>query len=324
MYYFHKCAIIHIKEPLPLFVIGKQRMGKRDLKLKIEYHADDFALFYRQSQRILECYHHGRLNGLSILPNSAELHRCLALLPLKTNRDHKLSITIHLNLIEGKSLCAPEQIPLLVDKSGNLNGSFGNLLLHSFLPDRQAYRAQLQLELAAQIRALLPLFQGQPLRLDSHAHYHMIPVVFDALMDVLHQEQWEVSYIRIPKEHPTLYLRHWFHLHDIAPINLVKVGILNLLAWRNQRKYRHALESLDKSIFLGVFLSGRMYRKNVETLLPDARALADKAGAFLEILAHPGGIQEPEDIAHLTNHNDIDFLTSPRREKETTLFFPAE
>lgn len=299
-------------------------MRKRDLNLKIEYHADDFALFYRQSQRILECYHHGRLNGLSILPNSAELDRCLTLLPSEADAGQGISVTIHLNLIEGKSLCAPAQIPLLVDKSGNLNGSFGNLLLHSFLPDRQAYRAQLRLELAAQIRALLPLFHGQPLRLDSHAHYHMLPVVFDALMDVLRQEQWDVSYIRIPKEHPMLYLRHWSKLRDIALINLVKVGILNLLAWRNQRKYRRDLAPMQKSVFLGVFLSGRMYRENVAALLPDALALAEKAGAFVEILAHPGGVQEPEDAARLTNRNDVDFLTSPRREKEAALFFPAE
>ena len=45
-------------------------------------------------------------------------------------------------------------------------------------------------------------------------------------------------------------------------------------------------------------------------------ALAKEKGWGVEILSHPGGIREPEDIAKLTNRADIAFLTSPNRDLE--------
>lgn len=284
----------------------------------IEYHADDFGLFPTQSQRILDCHIGGRLNAVSVMPNSEELEVCMALLqPYRK----EISVAIHLNLIEGRSLCGHREVPLLTGEDGILRVSFGKMLLHSFLPDRNAYREQLKREFRAQIRAVSTYLDADtPLRLDGHAHYHMLPVAFDALMDVIREDRLNVSYIRIPREHPLLYLRHWRKLQQIPAINLAKVLILNLLARRNHRKYREYLDSLEQRVFLGVSLSGCMHRDNVAHILPDAIALAKKQGQKLEILAHPGGIYEAGDVAKLTNPDDIAFLTSSARQKEATLF----
>ncbi len=284
----------------------------------VEFHADDFGLFPAQSQRILDCWRHGRLNGISILPNSGELKACMALLgPIPED----LAVTVHLNLIEGRCLANPLEVPLLVDKSGVFRGGFGRLLLRSYLPGREKLRAQLKTEFSAQIHAAAAyLPQGQFLRLDGHAHYHMLPVAFDALMDVIREEKLPVRYIRIPREYLSLYLRHWRTIRDFAPINLVKVTILNLLACRNRRKYGSYLDSLDKKIFLGVCLSGRMYRENVEPLLPDVLALAERKGWDVELLAHPGGVAEPEDLGKLTYTADANFFASPLRGREASLF----
>lgn len=285
---------------------------------KIEFHADDYGLFPAQSQRILDCYRRGRLNGISILPNSQDLPVCMAMLgPIPED----LAVTVHLNLIEGCCLADPGEVPLLAGENGVLRGGFGRLLLRSYLPGRENLRRQLQKELSAQIRAVLPyLPQGKPLRLDGHAHYHMLPVVFDAMMDVIREEGLPVEYIRIPREELGLYWCHRRELKDFSPINVVKALILNILAGRSQRKYGAYLNTLEQKLFLGVFLSGRMYRENVEKLLPDALSLAEKRCWNLELLAHPGGVEEPADIAKLTNTDDIAFLTSPMREKEATLF----
>lgn len=281
----------------------------------IEFHADDYGLFPTQSHRILDCHRNGNLNGISILGNSPHLAECMSDMDQFSG---DVAVTVHLNLIEGKSL---SHAPLLTDAEGRLNCSFGNLLVRSFLPGRDSYRQQLKQELLAQIKAVQKYFpEGTPVRLDGHAHYHMLPVVFDAMMDAVREENLPVSYIRIPREYPMLYLRCLNKLRDFSPINLVKVLILNILALRSEAKYGDFLKHLEHRLFLGVFLSGRMYYENVIHILPGAVALAQKRGMDLEILGHPGGVFEPEDIAEITSEDDKAFLTSPLRNREKSLF----
>ena len=64
--------------------------------------------------------------------------------------------------------------------------------------------------------------------------------------------------------------------------------------------------------------------ENVAPILEDASALAQRKKCGLEILAHPGGVYEPEDISQLTNREDIQFLTSDMRSKEASLFSICE
>ena len=285
---------------------------------RIEFHADDFGLFPKQSSRIIDCHTQGNLNGISIMPNSEYLDECMELL-----KPHKkdIEVTVHLNLIEGKSVCDSKELPLLTNSKGILCGSFSLLLIHSFTNKRMKYLKELKKELRAQIHAVqsrLPI--GTPLRLDGHAHYHMIPVVFDALMEIVREDQLDVSYIRFPREYLSLYFRHRKELRDLAAINFVKVSILNLLVWRNKRKYSDRLKSMTQKLFLGVFLSGSMYRENVAPLLPDAIDLAKKKKCGIEVLAHPGGVFEPNDITKITHPDDIFFLANDYRRKEATMF----
>lgn len=286
-------------------------------KVRIEYHADDYGMFPVQSRRILDCHVNGLLNGVSVMPNGFYLDGGIA--DLDACGDI-IAVTVHLNLIEGNSLCTPEEVSLLTDECGVFRISFGKLLLHSFLPDRNRYREQLKKELRAQIQMVASRTKGRPLRLDGHAHYHMIPVVFDALMDVIREEKLQISYIRIPREYLSVYMHHSGVLHTFSFINMAKVVVLNTLCCRANRKYGNILKHMEQKIFMGVFFSGQMYRENVEPVLPYAVKLAEKQGKDLEILAHPGGVYEPEDIACLTNREDISFLTSEKRGKERSLF----
>lgn len=283
--------------------------------VKIEYHADDYGLFPTQSHRILDCHRNGSLNGISVMPNSPYLAECMSDM---YQFSEEVAVTVHLNIIEGKSLT---RVPLLTDPEGNLNCSFGALLLRSCLPGREKYYRQLKQELSAQIRAVQKYFpENAPVRLDGHAHYHMLPVVFDAMMDVIREEKLKVSYIRIPREHMGIYFPCLHKLRDFSPINLIKVLILNLLARRAERKYGKELKNLEKKLFLGVFLSGRMYYENIIHFLPRAVALAEKRGMNLEILGHPGGVFEEADIARITSAEDRAFLTNDLRNREKSLF----
>lgn len=288
----------------------------------IEYHADDYGLFPTQSRRILDCHVNGKLNGVSIMPNSPELDECIELL---RPYEKEIACTIHLNLIEGRSVCNPAEVPLLVDKNGLLSGGFARLLLCSLLPGRKSYKEQIKREFKAQIQLVRPkLSEDTPLRLDGHAHYHMLPVAFDALMELITEEKLNVSYIRIPREYSSIYFRHWRSLSDISPINFIKVLVLNALSRRNIRKYGSYLNTLEKKLFMGVFLSGRMYRENVAPLLTDAVRLAEKSCCGIEILAHPGGVFEREDAEKLTCTEDIAFLTRKARIRERSLFVHEE
>lgn len=152
----------------------------------------------------------------------------------------------------------------------------------------------------------------------------MIPVVFDAMMEVVREEALPVEYIRLPREYLGLYLPSLFRFEDFSPINMVKVAILNILVLRARLRHGAALSGMEKRIFLGVFLSGRMYQENVALVYDRAVALARRKGMGLELLAHPGSVEEPEDIDRLTSPEDRAFLTSPLRKRETSLFLEEE
>lgn len=281
----------------------------------IEFHADDYGLFPEQSRRILRCREEGVLNAVSIFPNSPDLQRCLEQLDPVAR---ELRLTIHLNLMEGRSLCPPEQLPLLVDGEGVFRVSFSSLLLAPLTGKYGQYRQQLKRELSAQIHALLPYLQAQgaPLRLDGHAHWHMVPVVFDALMDVIREEELPVEYIRMPAEPVGLFFRHLPALFPFHPINIVKTALLRILCRRDRRRHGQALARMKQSLFLGVLFSGNFGYAKFRALLPDARRLAENRGWDLELLAHPGAVYEPEDVEKLTNRDDVRFLTSTCRDEE--------
>ena len=278
-----------------------------------EFHADDYGLFPAQARRILQCYEEGALNGVSIMPNSPCLEQCLEMLPEKG-----LALTVHLNLMEGRSAAPGEELPHLVDGEGVFHISFASLLFCRLTGKRKVYFRELKRELSAQIRALLPVFRqrGEPLRLDGHAHWHMLPVVFDALMEVIREEELPVSYIRIPREPLGLLLRHFPAILPFHPINIVKTLLLHMLAGRNLRRYRAALGAMEHKLFLGVLFSGHFDYDKIRLLLPALEAKAAKRGWGVELLLHPGAVYEEEDIRELTNRDDLRFLTSPARKVE--------
>ena len=264
----------------------------------IEYHADDFGLFPAQSQRIIDCYRMGVLNGISVITNSLFFHQCMEMLvPYQAD----LKIAVHLNFMEGHCVCEQKEVDCLVNKQGNFNVTFGKLLFVSLLPRKKRYRQQLRKEISAQIHMLLQYLPDKSLRIDSHAHYHMIPIVFDALMDVIREENLSVSYIRIPKENIRNYIRCKKKLLGFLPINFLKVIILNFLAKWNLYKYPNLINQLEQSVFMGVMYSGRMCTQNILALLPEAISLAESQRYNIEILAHPGGVYEEENIKQLTN-----------------------
>lgn len=282
-----------------------------------EFHADDYGLFLEQSKRILECYEHGVLNGTSIISNGPELNECLNVLPEKG-----MQLSVHLNLMQGQCLAPASEVPLLADERGQFHVSFSKLLFSGFTGKRETYKQQIKAEYRAQIRKLLPLFEqtGQAIRIDGHAHWHVVPVAFDALMEVIMEDNLPVAYIRLPDEPLTLYLRYLFRLMPFPVINIVKVLLLKMLVSRDQRKWKKRLQQMEQKLFLGVMLSGHFDYRRMKTMVPAAETLAAGKGIGLEILAHPGSVRLEKNLKEVTNQDDYHFFTSPAREEEGKAF----
>ncbi len=281
--------------------------------MTIEYHADDYGMSMEQCERILSCHREGLLNGFSIMPNSDILEEAMK---LAAPYEDEISYTVHLNLRDGRSNADKEKIPHLTDENGVYNISFGKLVIGSYLPWlRNILRKELRIEFKAQIERLAPYFKDGRLRLDSHGHYHMVPVVFDAIVDVIKENGMDVTFIRIPRENVGLYLRHKKEIKDFKAINFVKVAILNTFARRNLKKYPDIFSKAKPYDFMGVMLSGHMSYENVFPVYKEAVRIASKAGRDIEILFHPGSVREREALAKL-NPEGRWFFADEWREKE--------
>jgi len=241
------------------------------------------------SKHIETCLKNGALNKISILPNGK----------IKDFKN-KLSdsdplLSLHINLVEGKSLSVPDKNSLLIDEYGYFKLSFGEIFLLSLSNKRKELKKQLYEEIKAQL-----LFwkshskEGNKIAIDSHQHIHMIPLVFKTLMDVIKDEEISVDYLRIPAEpimpyliNPSLYLTY-------SPLNLIKQWLLKFFALINKKEFKNS--KIKTAYFMGILFSGRMDEKRVRKVLVHYIKLAEKNGKNIEMLFHPGYIETDEEL----------------------------
>lgn len=113
--------------------------------------ADDFGLTRGITDTILECVDGGALTRVSILPNGLAVDYALS---EWQKRSGSVSLSVHLNLTEGKALLPAQNLPHLVDKEGNFLHSPFSLLMKTFvsLPSgRRTLLKEVRDELIAQI-----------------------------------------------------------------------------------------------------------------------------------------------------------------------------
>lgn len=287
--------------------------------MKIEFHADDFGLFNSQTASMKELIDKGAIHGVSVMGNVKLSDDDIRFLSARDD----LQISVHLNLIEGSPCCSEmKAVSLLVNDQRMLSSSFLKLLLISLLPEasrkRQKYKKQIQNELEAQIQNICAQIPGlrDNMRLDSHAHYHCIPIVFEALADLICNHKYNVTYLRIPKESFSPYWGSHVRL-----INVIKQIVLRLCI-RNNIRYSRTKSGIDHLIdhmqgdcsFYGVVKSGEMKNDAVSMILDYQKKKHDTP--YVEILFHPGESLVSEEIKSLTNEGDRKFWLSPDRRTE--------
>lgn len=267
----------------------------------IEFHADDFGMFYHQSERILEAVDDGPVNAISVIVTSDELDECIKLLGKR-----QIKIAFHINIVSGRAAADRyKDYDSVITRNGRFRTSFAKLLCASYTPFiRSKYKSVVKDEISAQMIIYRRYFTGK-LRIDSHAHFHMVPLVFDALIEVLNENKLDVEYIRFPAE--TILPG------NIRPVNLLKVLVLRILCIRNKIRHRSLSRKLEQRNFYGVLHSGNMNKNVVHNILSYAEKNHQND---CEILFHPGGCYEQADLDSIDYPADRIFFSSDNRNTE--------
>lgn len=252
--------------------------------MKIYVCADDYGMTPQTCTRIEQCRQHGILNKISVFPNSELPELEQRVLQQDAYR------SIHLNLVEGKSLSDPKEVPLLVAENGHFRHSFIGLLLLSLSPKKKEFQRQVAREIRAQLLRGRTMTVGDDpkaaVSIDSHQHTHMIPAIFRILLQVIREEKMQAAYLRIPSEPilPYLCTPSLYGTYRIA--NLIKQWLLRFFARVNRREWKAS--GIPSACFMGILFSGCMDEKRVRKVLPHYRRYAEKRNMDIELLFHPG------------------------------------
>ncbi len=285
------------------------------MKYHIDYHGDDYATSMYNSRRMLELCDSGNLNSMSIIPNMRYYRECMDYLHKKWDTlKHRPLLSIHLNLIDGYAL-SDHHNPVLCKEGGIIDCSWEKLFLYSYLPGKEHDRLKkdLRSEIRAQIKRVYEdLPEGAALRVDSHLHTHMIPIVFDAMMGALKDLKLldKTEYIRVSDEPLMPFLTTRGVLFTFPAVNIIKNRILHFLSGRVKR--RLAGLNMDQGMLWGLCMSGRMDKERMDLVAPKILEIAKKEDRYLEVLCHPGIVLRQESVEEYGKSDMAAFFSKNR------------
>ncbi|MBR2187445.1 MAG: ChbG/HpnK family deacetylase [Lachnospiraceae bacterium] len=288
----------------------------------IEIHADDYALTLRTSGELLSLMREGVLDGISVISNTGCFEECMdRLLSEIPGLPFLPLMSVHLNIVEGLSLSG--------DDGSYIPYTWKSLFFDSFDPGKRGdLKEKLKKEMDLQIRKGwskislcikraeelgIPCAQRK-LRIDSHQHSHVIPVVWSALTEVIKEKGYEVEYIRCPDEPLRPFTADRSLRFSYSPVNLIKNRILRILS---PRAVRFGKEKGFSPMYLwGLMMSGKMDAERVGKLYPYIAAFAERKGRDLEILFHPGRMDREELTSAIPVSSAESFYLSENRDLE--------
>lgn len=289
----------------------------------IDYHGDDYGISKNNCIRFIELMKASKIDSISIIPNMSFFNEGTTMLRAIWNElEHKPMISVHLNLIDGFSLSKASNRHLtrkLDDGRLVMSASWIKLLLFSYLPGKkkQILRQDISNEISMQLRQVYEnLPDGCELRIDSHVHTHMIPIVFDALLDVLYSEKLveKTEYIRVSKEPFWMFFTTSGVRGTFSFINVIKNILLSVLSIRVERKLKTA--EIDFGYLCGLIMTGHMDRQRVDLLLPKINIWMEKrskkGNSYLEILCHPGRVLREEHCKEFGEEDAVALLSDER------------
>ncbi len=240
---------------------------------KFILNADDFGMSDAYNRAILEGYSSGILKSASLVANGEAFEEAWKnVIPACPD----LGVGIHLNVIEGKSLCLG--LDRLTDEEGNFNNSYVQLLLKSLNKKDTALMEQLEKEFRAQIEEVMKYTKVT--HIDSHVHVHSIPPIFELVCRLA--KEYGIKQIRSQYEKPYMVPDVFKHLNMKYPVNLIKVMLLNFFTLINESKVqKYELNTND-------YLIGVAYTSMMNSLTVSYGLMAIKYDKVtVEALIHP-------------------------------------
>ena len=240
---------------------------------KFILNADDFGMSEAYNRAVLEGYSSGILKSASIAANGEAFEEAWRkVIPACP----ELGVGIHLNVIEGKSLCM--RLDRLTDADGNFNNSYVQLLLKSLNKKDTAFMEQLEKEFRAQIEEVMKYTKVT--HIDSHVHVHSIPAIFELVCKLA--SEYGIKQIRSQYEKPYIIPDVFKHLNLKYPVNLIKVMLLNFFTLLNESKvHKYQLNTND-------YLIGVAYTSMMNSLTVSYGLMAIKYDRVtVEALIHP-------------------------------------
>lgn len=252
------------------------------------FQADDFGLNSAVTRGIVSCMRQNRVQGTGIMPGGLYAAEAIRMLPRETNTH----VSVHLNLLEGRSCAPAEELPDLTDASGCFCLTLGGLwkkLSAGSAKQKDVLLRQIFLEFCAQVEAVQQGTGCTDVRLDGHLHIHSMPALVPVMERII--RRYPVVYVRLPREE--LYA-------PALPLRRIPVAVLRrclLARWSKPLGHmlrRHAVPSAD--YFIGVYASGGMTLPALCKGLERVRAAACKQNPLVEIMVHPADSADPADV----------------------------
>jgi len=218
--------------------------------MKLILHSDDFGLHKEINRAILEAARQGALTSTSLLVNG--LAAVDAMEEVKSYP--RLGTGIHLNIVRGRPLSNPEEIPTLVNHDDGLFfNSTGKLLLKSLLG--QLSHDEIYFEYRKQLLRMLD-YGIVPSHFDGEKHTHLLlPEAVEAMKRLM--DEFNIRKVRTINETPVNRL-------------LISSGIglkgdmrqkikLMFLEYRTKKARNRWTNFKSPDFFFGVIVSGNLH-----------------------------------------------------------------
>ena len=235
--------------------------------------ADDFGMSSAFNRAIMEGYEGGILKSASLVPNGEAFDEAVNVVIPKCP---DLGVGIHLNIIEGQSIC--EDVDTLTDEKWNFNNSYTQLLCKAYNPKEKEFLPQVEREFRRQIEKVLS--KTKVTHIDSHVHVHSIPRIFDLVCRLA--REYDIHQVRTQFERPYIIPDLHKHLTLKYPINLIKVALLDTFTIINEGTINdYGLQTND-------YLIGVTYTSMMDALAVSYGLMAIKYDNItVEALIHP-------------------------------------
>ena len=280
----------------------------------VDIHADDYAYSLNTSKELLELMKLGKLDSISLICNTSYFEDSIEMLYKNIkNLPFMPKISVHINLVEG--YFENDRLPM----------SWSKLFLYSYIPG--GIKNILKNEIKRQIESYIDVlnnikeycdkynieFRQSGIRIDSHTHTHLIPVVWKSLIEVIENNDYDVEYIRNPKEPIRPFIKA-INNTDFDKVNFIKNIILKIYSSKVDRYcIKH---DMDLMYMWGLVMSGKMDKKRIDMFYDQMFEISKTDNRNLEILFHPGRALKDEYSMEMNKDYFNNFNSSDNREIE--------